>query len=188
MPMAWNLDHVALLVTSLDRALRALGPLADTLGERERFEDVGTEEAYVGGPEDIALLLLQEAVGPGPYRRALEKRGPGLHHLALSTDDFASANERLMDLGWLVHPRCLRDYRKGDSLFYVRPGVGAALELIPRETLLLGPAFVEEVRVRVEPGREASVEGLGLPGLRATLGVPSRLRIGGRDFGVDELA
>ena len=50
-----------------------------------------------------------EAIGPGPYQRALEKRGTGLHHVALVADDMDATVERGVAAGWrLVKPGKVR--------------------------------------------------------------------------------
>lgn len=162
------LDHVSVLVRSVDATAKLFAGSGMHVGEKEAFSDIGTEEIYIGNPESRALLLLQAAVFDGAYRRALEKRGTGIHHLALCTDDFDASHEKLADLGWLVHPASLRNYKMGKTVFYARPGVHALLELITQKVVPTGPALISEVMVQTEPGKEGYINGIGIHGLSGT--------------------
>jgi len=78
-----KINHIAFLVNSVEKAA-AIPDLAPFFkGPAETWEGEGTLEIYVGPPEATARLLLMEAVKDGAYRRALQKRGPGLHHIAI---------------------------------------------------------------------------------------------------------
>jgi hypothetical protein len=64
----------------------------------------------------------------GPYQRALEKRGPGLHHLACVTDHLESAVEYFAKQGLLLHPISLTTHPKG-TVWMCRPRIPFLLEL-----------------------------------------------------------
>jgi catechol 2,3-dioxygenase-like lactoylglutathione lyase family enzyme len=118
------IDHVALLVRSVERAAEALKRLGvGSIGAKDAFPGEGTAEIYVGDPERGARLLLMEAIGPGPYRRALAKRGPGLHHLALVAGDVQAAVARGTAAGWVLK-------KPGAVSWLARPGA-PLLELLP---------------------------------------------------------
>jgi methylmalonyl-CoA epimerase len=82
-----KIHHVAIAVKDLEEALRFY---RDTLGlpvhEQATREDQGVKAALltIGGSE-IELL---EPLGPDtPVGRFLERRGEGIHHICLQTDD-----------------------------------------------------------------------------------------------------
>ena len=77
-------SHVAVLVPSVRKAADYLRQLKFEIGEEETFEE--TREIYVQGNLRNSLLLM-EAKDTGSYRRAFEKRGPGIHHLAIDVLD-----------------------------------------------------------------------------------------------------
>jgi len=105
------IDHVGILVRSVERAAEALARLGvGSIGPKDAFPGEGTAEIYVGDSERGAKLLLMEAIGPGPYRRALERRGPGLHHVALVVDGVEAAVERGVAAGWKLKSLCLPAY------------------------------------------------------------------------------
>ncbi|MEL7238718.1 MAG: VOC family protein, partial [Planctomycetota bacterium] len=83
-----QLDHVAILVRSIEDTVERLGQLDAPSGEIEAFPGEGTRELYLGEPGRAGRLLLLQPLGDsGPYARAMAKRGPGLHHVAFRTRD-----------------------------------------------------------------------------------------------------
>lgn len=82
------LNHVALLVPSVQKASAFLTPLGFMINAAAEWEGEGTLEIYVGDLKNqMANLLLMEPVKEGAYTRAMKKRGPGLHHLAIDVLD-----------------------------------------------------------------------------------------------------
>jgi methylmalonyl-CoA epimerase len=86
-----DVDHVGIAVGDLEDAVatyeRLLG-VAPT--HRERVEDQGVEEVLF--PVGSSYIQLLGALGPEtPVWRSLEKRGPGVHHIAYRVDDVAAA-------------------------------------------------------------------------------------------------
>lgn len=102
------LDHVALAVPSIADALPLYEFLTGGRGSpRERVEQQGVELTFVGaGPGRIELL---EPLGPdSPVARFLERRGPGLHHIAYRVADVQAQLGRLTAAGMRAidaHPR-----------------------------------------------------------------------------------
>ncbi len=92
---ALNVHHVGIAVDDLGVAIeRYVSLFGATLEHRARVEDQGVEAAslHVGGSR-IELLA---PTGPEtPVGRFLEKRGPGLHHVAFLVADVAAELERV---------------------------------------------------------------------------------------------
>lgn len=89
--MILNLDHIAIAVDGLEAAIQRF---AEDLGlELRGVEDVHsakTQTAFfpVSVPDKPTTIeLVAPLDGQGPLVRHLEKRGPGLHHIAFRTDD-----------------------------------------------------------------------------------------------------
>lgn len=126
--MLLKLDHLGILTTSLERCAAQI-PGAFELDEVEEQPAEGTREQYaVGSKGGHPHLLLLEPVAPGPYRRAMEKRGPGLHHLGCRADALDPAIAHLAARGLLLHPLSLSTYAKG-AVWMCRPGVPFLVEL-----------------------------------------------------------
>ena len=96
-----QLNHIALLVRSARSGAGLLKKYGLVTGPLQTWEGEGTLEVYAGEESLSARLLLMEAVKSGAYARALEKRGPGLHHLAVDVPDLGSYIAGLSGSGWL---------------------------------------------------------------------------------------
>jgi methylmalonyl-CoA epimerase len=127
----YRIDHLGIAVRSLDAALKFYaGVLGMEAAPRETVagEKVNVAMLACGGPR---LELLEPAGAESPIGRFLEKRGEGLHHVALLVDDLAAAVERLTAAG----ARVLNEPRQGAGghlYVFIHPAStgGVLLELI----------------------------------------------------------
>jgi methylmalonyl-CoA/ethylmalonyl-CoA epimerase len=97
--MLAQIDHVGVAVEDMDAALTLYtGSLAMPLQHRETVESQGVDAALLGvGGGHVELL---SPLGPEtPVGRYLERRGPGLHHVAYAVDDIDAALEELRGAG-----------------------------------------------------------------------------------------
>lgn len=126
-----RIDHLGIAVQSLDRALHfyeeQLG-LRATSRETVAAEKVNVAMLPLGDPR---IELLEPSEAGSTIARYLEKRGEGIHHLALSVPDLAAAVERLRAAG----ARILNEPRAGAGghlYVFVHPSStgGVLLELI----------------------------------------------------------
>ncbi len=96
--MITGLDHIGIAVRSIDEARQ----LYETLGlEVEEIEEVPAEGVRVALIPCGAgcIELLEPTTEESPIARFLEKRGPGIHHLCLGTEDVAADDARLRAAG-----------------------------------------------------------------------------------------
>ncbi len=119
--IAATLTHVAVLVQSLEKAVQYVTGLGLEINPFEEFEHEGTRECYVGSPTKSARLLLLEAIKVGPYQRALEKRGPGLHHLGVQISNLEDYSDQLGSVGWFLHTKSLVTVKKSQTAYFTRP-------------------------------------------------------------------
>jgi methylmalonyl-CoA/ethylmalonyl-CoA epimerase len=91
-----GIHHLGVAVTDLDAAMETYGRLFGArLEHRETIPDQGVEVASlrVGGSR-VELLA---ALGPEtPVGRFLERRGPGMHHIAFEVDELERQLENLL--------------------------------------------------------------------------------------------
>ena len=135
--MGCEIDHLGIAVRSLDESLAFY---EQTLGmrvagrETVELEKVNVAMLPVGaGPHPSRIELLEPLSGDSTIAKFLEKRGPGLHHVALRVDDLAAAISRLK----LAGAKLLNEPRPGaggHTYVFVHPASagGVLLELIQK--------------------------------------------------------
>ena len=136
--MGIELDHLGIAVRTLDEGLRfyqqTLG-MTVTLTETVDVEHVSVAILPAGSaPGSPRIELLEAAGADSTIAKFIEKRGPGLHHIALRVDDLASALSRLRQAGG----RILNEPRRGAGghlYSFVHPASagGVLVELIQNE-------------------------------------------------------
>ena len=133
-PLATGLDHLGIAVHSLEESV----PLyRDVLGLPLLYtEEVESDRVKVAvfdlGGSHLELL---EPTGPdSPIAKFIEKRGPGLHHVALRASDCAKALEALSAAGVQLIDTKPRPGAGGKHIGFVHPKAtgGVLLELCER--------------------------------------------------------
>jgi methylmalonyl-CoA/ethylmalonyl-CoA epimerase len=152
-------SHVAILVPSVLKAADYFRQLGFEVEDEEIFPE--TREIYVQGSERNALLLL-EARDTGSYRRALEKRGPGIHHLAIDVLDLDGFLDSISASGWLLHLNSLKTIKDNRTAYLARPGFPALIEVQEKNKLMDGPLFVNGVSLNFDAGLARLVKSTGL--------------------------
>ena len=158
-------DHVAVLTTDVER-LRSTAPTWLRAGDIETFPSEGTAECYLrptvtGAPS----ILLIEPVARGPYQRALDRRGAGLHHVAWVTDDLDRAVDRFVEIGVHIHDVTATTRATGTAWLY-RSGLPLLVELLETS----GALTPEPSMVRVEvPSTTGPIEPMPLPDVSVTV-------------------
>jgi methylmalonyl-CoA epimerase len=126
-----KIDHLGIAVKSLDSALNFYQKqLGFTVSMRETVEHEKVNVAMLpaGGPR---IELLEPTTGDSVIAKFLDKRGEGLHHVAIKVPDLNAAVERLRDSG----ARLLNEPRAGAGghlYVFIHPAStgGVLLELI----------------------------------------------------------
>ena len=92
--MLKKIDHIGIAVKSLDEALKfyALAGIAPSHTEEVPSQKVKTAFLSV---DNVHLELLEPTSEDSPIAKHLEKRGPGIHHIAYEVDDIAAELEKL---------------------------------------------------------------------------------------------
>jgi LAO/AO transport system kinase len=129
-PTAAGIDHLGIAVNGLDSAIAFYESIGLSVAHRET---VDTEKVRIAmlPAGDSTIELLEPSSPDSPLGKFLEKRGPGLHHLALRVPDLTAAVERLRASG----ARFLNEPRRGAGghlYVFVHPAStgGVLLELI----------------------------------------------------------
>jgi LAO/AO transport system kinase len=130
-----HLDHLGIAVNSLEEAIAFYQSLGFSVAHRETVPREKVRLAIL--PAGRSRIELLEPTAPdSPISSFLEKRGPGLHHLALRVPDLDAAVARLQAAGArLLNPP--RPGAGGHLYVFVHPAStgGVLLELIQDPTL-----------------------------------------------------
>ena len=94
-----KIDHIAIAVNDIEASAKvyqkALG--IDEI-EFETIESEGVRVAIIP-MENGRIELIQPTKDESPIKKFLDKKGPGLHHMALETDDIDGEVERMEGCG-----------------------------------------------------------------------------------------
>jgi methylmalonyl-CoA/ethylmalonyl-CoA epimerase len=127
-----DIDHVGVAVPDLDEAVATYERLLGVApSHRERVDDQGVEEVlFAVGTSYVQLL---GALGADtPVGRSLERRGPGVHHVAYRVDDVAAALEHLRAEGARLIDEAPRPGSRNTLIAFVHPASmgGVLVELV----------------------------------------------------------
>lgn len=157
-------SHVAILVPSVRKAADYLRQFDLQIGKEEDWDGEGTKEIYIEKDKANSLLLM-EPIKPGAYQRALAKRGPGLHHLAIDVLNLENYIESLAGSGWLLHPMSIKTMKQSQTAYLARPGFPAIIEAQERKELTDLQIFVKEISMPMDPALLSLVKHIGLEGI-----------------------
>ena len=129
-----GIHHVGVAVADLDEAVATWGRLFGAEVEvRETVADQGVETALLRvGDGRIELLASLDA--DTPVGKFLDRRGPGVHHVAFEVDDVATELERLAAGGAELIDEQPRLGLEGREVAFIHPHAtgGVLAELVAR--------------------------------------------------------
>lgn len=96
--MIGRIDHIGIAVRSIAEARRFYEGLGLEVEALEEVEAEGVRVAMIPCGES-RIELLEATREDSPIARFIERRGPGMHHLCLATDDIAAEDARLRSAG-----------------------------------------------------------------------------------------
>jgi methylmalonyl-CoA epimerase len=99
--MIGKIDHVGIAVQSIAEARKTYEALGLHVEEIEEVPHEGVRVALIPCG-DSRIELLEPMDAGSPIAKFLEKRGPGLHHLCLASDDVRGDDTRLRQSGFQV--------------------------------------------------------------------------------------
>ncbi|MEQ1878252.1 MAG: VOC family protein [Bdellovibrionia bacterium] len=183
-----SLSHVALLVPSVETSARFLNTHGIKTGEPESFESEGTKEIYVGSYDDQeGLLLLVEAISEGPYQRALKKRGPSLHHIAIDVLNVEEFALKAQSAGWKLHPASAQTVKAKKTAWLFLKGVPTLIEVHQQKELFSKPIKVSKLELPIQDEHMALFEGIGL-GATVSPSKEFRLTLDAQNFAFTQIA
>jgi methylmalonyl-CoA/ethylmalonyl-CoA epimerase len=127
-----KIDHLGIAVENLRESIAAYESLGFTLEDTEEVPEQKVRVAmFPCGESRIELL---ETTDPaGPIGRFIEKRGAGIHHVAIGVDDIEAALKDLSERGVRLIDTTPRLGAGGARIAFVHPSVtGTLIELCER--------------------------------------------------------
>lgn len=126
-----KIDHVAVAVDSLDDALAKYKAVLGLDGAAREYVDAQKTEAVLLPIGDGNLELI-EPKGNDGLRKFLDKRGAGLHHVAVEVEGIESALAFLKAMGVPLIDEAPRKGARGHKVAFVHPRAtgGVLIELV----------------------------------------------------------
>lgn len=130
--MSAKIDHLGIAVPTLAEGLKLY---RDLLGFEETFqEEVPSEGVSVCGLRsgDTTIELLEPLSDEGPIATHLQKRGPGLHHIAVEVKELDSLLPELKKQGIRLLDETARSGSRGTRVAFIHPrgALGVLIELV----------------------------------------------------------
>jgi methylmalonyl-CoA/ethylmalonyl-CoA epimerase len=130
-----GIDHVAACVTDVGLgAMPFLSYLGLAAGPREIVAAQKTEASFLLTPDEggACVELIAPSGGNAGLEKFLQKRGPGLHHIAFRVDDLALALRELAELGVPLIDTAPRPGARGHHVGFLHPSAcgGILVELV----------------------------------------------------------
>jgi methylmalonyl-CoA epimerase len=127
-----KIDHIGIAVKSLAQAAKVYEEaMGLEVGGYDQVDDQGVRVAMLNIGESRIELL--EALGPdSPIQKFLNKRGEGIHHIAVTVDDIEKSLERLKAAGVRLVDSTPRRGAHNTRIAFIHPSAtnGVLLELV----------------------------------------------------------
>ncbi len=119
--MISQINHIGIAVKSLDEQIPLYRDILQLkLKETETIpaQKVKVAVFQIGA---VNIELLQPTSAESPIAKFIEKNGPGLHHIALQTDDITKQLKRLQSAGLRLIDQQPRPGAQGTKIAFVHP-------------------------------------------------------------------
>ncbi len=126
-----TLDHIAVAVKEIDATLKTLAPMGLTASERGAVAQFNVEVCMLS-LGNAKIELLQPTTPDSPIAKFLEKRGEGLHHIALKVPNISGTLAQLKAQGFQLIDEVPREGFDGHLVAFVHPKSthGVLIELV----------------------------------------------------------
>lgn len=129
--MIKKIDHIGIAVSNLEDAVKLY---TEALGLKvKEIEVVEEQKARVAiiPVGESTIELLESTASDGPIAKHIEKRGEGIHHLALRVNNVGDALEILKEKGILLVDKEPRKGSRNTKMAFLHPkGPKALIELV----------------------------------------------------------
>jgi methylmalonyl-CoA/ethylmalonyl-CoA epimerase len=117
-----RINHVAYVVSDLDAAIATYEQrFGMSVAVREVLPEQGVEAAALDAGGGTAVELIQPIDPEGGVARFLERRGPGLHHVAYEVSDLTATLAELTESGARLIDSAPRRGLGGHMIAFIHP-------------------------------------------------------------------
>jgi len=133
--MIQRIDHIGIAVASIDEAIELYRVLGMELEEVEEVPAEGVRVAMLRCGES-RIELLEPTTPDSPIAGFLQKRGGGIHHICLATDDIRSDQAKLTEKGYRLLRPVPTEGAGGRRVQFIHPrsAAGVLVELSQEAT------------------------------------------------------
>ena len=129
-----RIDHIGIAVNNMDEAIKVYEDLGFAVTATEVVEEQKVKVAFLPcGDSEIELL---ESTDPeGPIAKFIEKKGPGIQHIAIRVENVEIAIAELIEKGWKMIDEKPRYGAGGAKIAFAHPksSGGVLVELTQRD-------------------------------------------------------
>lgn len=121
--MRWgsSIEHVAIAVKEMDKALRFWETMLGVqCSSREMIPEQGVTVAFLS-LKDAEIELLEATDPDSPVAKFIEKKGEGIHHIAIQVDDIEEAMSAARMNGFDLVDEHPRSGANGSLVAFVHP-------------------------------------------------------------------
>lgn len=131
----FELDHIGIVVKSLDQGGEFYKALGLTEDHRETVDSEKVDTAFFGLGNRVNLELLQGTDPEGTIQKFLDKRGPGIHHICLRVKHLDELVQQLKNRGVQLINETPKDGAHNCRVVFVHPKStgGVLIELSERK-------------------------------------------------------
>ncbi len=119
--MARKLSHIGIAVADLKEAVESFTLVLG--GGPDHYEEIADQKIktaiFAAGPSRVELL--EATSSDSPIAKFIEKRGPGIHHMAVEVDDLAVELIRLKKAGVRLIDETPRIGAEGALIAFIHP-------------------------------------------------------------------
>lgn len=119
--MIKKIDHIGIAVNNLEESIRIY---RDILGlEFKGTEEIKEQKIIVGTflVGDVLIELVQPSHPDSTMRKFIDKRGEGMHHIALNVDNIKKSLKKLSEKGVKLIDEKARIGANGTKIAFIHP-------------------------------------------------------------------
>ncbi len=125
-----RIEHVGIAVRSLKEAMATYEKMGFKISSPEEVEKQKVRVAFIKLGES-RIELLEPTTPDSPIAKFLDKKGPGIHHMAIEVDDLKAKLKELKQEGFRLIDKKPRQGAHGLTIAFIHPKAthGVLLEL-----------------------------------------------------------